>query len=126
VSKSIESLARRVENDPFFLASLLADYARSEAMDDPRLAAALGCRPEDLAAVRLCRAPRPDREGFRADIDHIAARFKLDPDRLTEAVRRGEAMRRLRSATPGAQGFLAAAREGVSQSEPPSPPGDEP
>jgi hypothetical protein len=112
VSKSLEALARRVENDPFFLAGLLADYAGSENLDDVGLAAALGCEPEALTAIRLCRAPRPDRDGFRQDVDQIAARFGLDADRLTAVVRRGEALRRLRSAAPSGHGFLAAARDG--------------
>jgi hypothetical protein len=112
VSKSLEALARRVESDPFFLAGLLAEYARSESLDDIGLAAILDCELEALTAIRLCRAPRPDRDGFRQDVDQIAARFGLDADRLTAVVRRGETLRRLRSAAPSGHGFLAAARDG--------------
>jgi hypothetical protein len=112
VSKSLEALARRVEKDPFFLAGLLADYAGSENLNDAGLAAALRCEPETLTAIRLCRAPRPDLAGFRQDVDEIAARFGLDADRLTAVVRRGETLRRLRSAAPSGHGFLAAARDG--------------
>jgi hypothetical protein len=125
VSKSLQALARRVESDPFFLAGLLAEFARGEGLDDVGLAAAVGCRPEDLTGVRLCRAPRPGPRGFREDVDHIAARFGLDPDRLAVAVRRGEAVRRLRSGAPGAGGFLTAARDGEAPSERPAAPEDE-
>jgi hypothetical protein len=120
VSKSLEALARRVEKDPLFLAGLLVEYAGSESLDDIGLAAALGCEPEALTAIRLCRAPRPDRAGFRQDVDEIAARFGLDADRLTAVVRRGETLRRLRSAAPSGHGFLAAARDGepTPESEP--------
>jgi hypothetical protein len=112
VSKSLEALARRVESDPFFLAGLLAEYARSESLDDIGLAAILDCELEALTAIRLCRAPRPDRDGFRQDVDQIAARFGLDADRLTAVVRLGESLRRLRSPAQGGHGFLAAARDG--------------
>jgi hypothetical protein len=94
--RSLNVLARRVECDPFFLAGLLADYAERENIDEAGLAAALGCNPEALTALRLCRAPRPDRVGFREDVDQIAAHFGLDADRLTAVVRgRSEALRRL-------------------------------
>ena len=78
--------------------------------------------------LRFACAGRPGRieHAFREDVDHIAARFGLDPDRLTGAVRRGESVRRLRSAAPGAHGFLAAARDGESQPELPPNPEDEP
>ena len=117
MNKSLNALARRVEGDPFFLAGLLADYADSESIDEAGLAAALGCDPEALTAIRLCRAPRPDRFGFREDVDQIAGRFGLDADRLAAVVRRGEAIRRLRPAAPGGHGFLAAARDGETPPE---------
>ena len=85
----LEDLARRVESDPFFLACVLNDYARSEKLDDAALAAALGCDSETLTMVRLCRAPEPDR--FREDIDQVVARFGVNRGVLEEAVRRGQA-----------------------------------
>src|SRR5205823_1792353 len=90
VSRALDALARQLEGDPYFLASPLARYAASVRLDDAGLAAALACRPEDLTALRLCRAPRPDVAGFRADVTCVAERFGLDADRLAEAVRLGQ------------------------------------
>ncbi len=124
MSDSLQRLARRVEADPLFLASLLAEYARAERLDDAQLAQALGCHPEDLTALRLCRAPRADPVGFREDVRLIAARFGLDEARLMQIVRQGQALTSLRQGAPAAPGFLMAARE--KPKEPPAAEGKDP
>jgi hypothetical protein len=123
VSEALDALARRAQGDPFFLASLLARYAQSEALDDHGLAAALGCPPERLSALRLCRAPRPDPAGFREDVAVIAAELGLDPDRLAEAVMRGRAIEEIGAAPAGGRGFLMAARDDEPPEESGPPPG---
>src|SRR5205814_4255383 len=110
MSTPLENFARRAGGGPFFLASLLAEYARSEQLDYAGLAAALGCRPGDLTGLRLCGAPDADPAGFRRDVAAIAAHFHLDPDRLAGVVRRGQALQRLREASGGSRGTLMAAR----------------
>jgi hypothetical protein len=115
----LEVLAARAEGEAFFLAPLLAAYARSEALDHAALAAALGCPPGELAMLRLCRAPRAEPQEFRDDITRIAERFGLDPDRLAAAVKRGRVVLRLRAAQSGAGGgFLMAARDPEPPEEP--------
>jgi len=114
MSDALHALARRAEGDRFFLASLLATYARSEGLDDAGLAAALGCSGEDLTMLRLCRAPRSDAHEFWHDVTRIAERFRLEPERLAEAVKRGLVLRRFQSAPP-AGGFLMAARDGEDE-----------
>lgn len=109
MSKALEWLSRRVEDDSSFLGSVLAEFATAEKLDDLRLVAALGCPPENLPLVRLCRTPRTDPAGFRADITEIAAAFAVDALRLASVVRRVRALRQFRG--PGAGGSLLAARE---------------
>ena len=77
------------------------------------LAAALGCRIEDLTPLRLCRIPRANPVDFRADIDAIAGRFGITPAKLADVVRQGQGMARLRAAAPATTeaGFLLAARD---------------
>jgi hypothetical protein len=53
----LEALAERASQDPFFLGSLLAAHQRRHGLDDGALAAALGCAPEVLVRLRLCRRP---------------------------------------------------------------------
>jgi hypothetical protein len=116
----LEALAARAEREPFFLASLLAAYARSEGLDDAGLAAALGCRTEDLVMVRLCRAPRTEPSEFWEDVECVAGRFGLDAERLAEAVKRGRVLERLRAAQTPEEGHLRAARD--REPEPPEEP----
>jgi hypothetical protein len=123
MSEALDHLAGRVKDDPFFLAHPLAEYARSAGLDDARLAAALGCRLEDLTALRLCRAPGGDPAQFRSDVGAIAGRFGLAPAKLAEAVRLGQGLARLRGPAPAAaeSGFMLAARD-----DEPKPPTEEP
>ena len=113
MSTSLVHLANRVAADPFFLAHPLAEFARSEALDDAALAARLGCAVVDLARLRLCRAPRLDAEAFREDITQIAQQFKLAEGSFTAAVRHGQGLIQMRDVQqPAAQpGFLLAARD---------------
>jgi hypothetical protein len=118
-------MAARVAADPFFLAHPLAEYARSERLDDPALAARLGCRAEGLTLVRLCRAPRPGPAEFRADIAAVATRFGLDAAKLAAAVRHGQGLATLRGTPRPASaelGTVIAARdaEPPPAQEPPS------
>jgi len=115
MSRPLERLARRVEGDPFFLATPLACFARGERLDDVALSARLGCEVSTLTRLRLCRAPDPRPPGFWQDTQAIAARFGLDADVLAEVVRYGQGLMRMRPAaeTPAeeAPGFLMAARD---------------
>jgi hypothetical protein len=111
MSKHLEHLAQRLEDDPFFLACPLKLYAKSEGLSKERLAAGLKCSEESLLSVQLCRAPSGEDESFQDDIERIAAKFSVDADALAEAVRRGQAIFHLAKA-PHATGTLLAARDG--------------
>jgi hypothetical protein len=115
----LELLAKRAEQEPYFLAAVLAAYAHSEGLNDAGLAAALGCLREELTMVRLCRAPRTEPPEFWADVTAVATRFGMDRQRLAEAVKRGRVVLRLRQAPAG--GFLAAARDHEPEPPPEAP-----
>lgn len=119
MADALAALAERAKGEPFFLASVLEAYARSEGLDDGGLAAALGCPVGELVMVRLCRTPRTDLDGFREDVTRVAERFGLDAERLAEAVKRGRVVSRLQ-ARPDAGGFLQAARD--HDADPPEAP----
>lgn len=110
MAHSLEALARRVQDDPDFLASALADYARSEGLDDAELAARLGCDVRQLSMLRLCRRPRPEPDRLQRDVARIAAAFTLDETALLEAVRRADALSALRTSNADA-GLLMVARD---------------
>jgi len=107
-------LAERAESRPFFLASLLADFARSENMNDEMLAAHLGCPLAELPKLKLCRAPRQEPADLREDIDRLVQAFRLDRDHLLEAVLRGRVAQELRQA----ETLLMAARDHDKETPP--------
>ena len=74
---NLTQLARRTDDDPFFLGSALAAYKRKMGLDDQGLAAVLGCPVETLPQLALCR--RPVSATFDQDVQTIATRFDIDP-----------------------------------------------
>jgi hypothetical protein len=112
MAEPLENLALRLENDPFFLGSILKLFARSAGLEEPHLAERLGCSLQTLVLVRLCRSPREEPGLFQKDIARIVAKYQLDADVLTDAVRRGQAILHLRARQTGAAGTLLAARDG--------------
>lgn len=114
-------LARRVDDDPFFVASALREYAASENLDEAALAARLGCSVETLARVALCRRPHPSPPRFREDLARIATRFGVKPDVLAEMLRRAAVLERARRGGAAEHGTLMAARDRESPAEPGSP-----
>ena len=110
MAKNLEHLAARVRNDPFFLACPLALFAKSEAMNVQQLAGWFHCSMETLTMIEICRAPDVESVSFVADLGRVAARFSIDPDRLVEAVRRGQAVFHM-TASGGSRRTLMAARD---------------
>ena len=121
----LAALARRVEENPDFLALTLADYARSEGFDDTALAARLDCDVRLLSKLRMCRRPRPGPELVQADVTRIASAFGIDRDILLEAVRRADALAALRDVVDES-GFLMAARDRAEDDTAQSDDGDAP
>ena len=102
----LSAMAHWAGDKPFFFAHLLAAYQAAEAADDAALAANLGCRLEDLPMIRLCRAPREDGPGLRADVAVLCERYGLDPGRIAAVIKRGRVALRWR--TPGGLRLMAA------------------
>jgi hypothetical protein len=113
MNESVARLASRAGVDPYFLAFALAEYAAAERLDEAALAHVLGTTPDVLPHVRLCRTPRTDADGFREDVDRIAAKFGLNRDVLAAAARHGQVVAAMRAAAadPTEAGYLLAARD---------------
>jgi hypothetical protein len=108
MTERLDAFARRLRDDPTFLASAMQAYASSEGLDGAGLAAFIGCRPQQLGRLGLCRRPAGDH--FRKDVSAIAQRFSLREEALVEVVRRAEVLEALRGATQSEE-ILAAARD---------------
>lgn len=80
--------AARLEGDPFFMASALADYRTELRLNDQQLAKALDCNVEALTSLAFCRTPRFDDEKlFLSDIQAIAKYVGCDWKELARVVR---------------------------------------
>jgi hypothetical protein len=122
VNPYLTHLAQRVANAPDFLAYALAEYARSERLEDAGLAARLGCPAETLTHLRLCRMPRPQAPLFWQDVEQITQRFPVNAEVLAEVARRGQSLFHLRAAVGGQKddpNFLLAARDDSQEPDPP-------
>ncbi|MDQ2745352.1 MAG: hypothetical protein M3Z66_24055 [Chloroflexota bacterium] len=104
----IERMAQRATDDPFYVASAMAEYARSEGIPWRQVASLLGCSEEQLSQVALCRRPYGD--AIWNDLVRIAGRFALDAEALATMVRRADALTSLRGGA-GTTTMLQAARD---------------
>ena len=121
MSEAIAALARRLRGDPFFLASALEEYARSEQLTWGALSDVLRCPEETLAPLALCRRPRSDDASFWDDTTRIAERFEVSAGTLGDILRRADALDAWRGGTEDAA-WLQAARDrdtGRPEEEPP-------
>ena len=101
---------------PFFLASALKAYRFFNSLDDAALTAHLGCSPEDLPRLALCRRPGLDPTVFRKEVEQIAAYASVTAERLAELLREVESLGALQAAersgaTTSGRGLLMAARD---------------
>jgi hypothetical protein len=81
----LSSLARQAEQRAGFLAAVLAAYMTREQINDQALAARLGCSPDTLPRLRLCRVPRAAH--FDDDIARIAAYTEITVEILARVLR---------------------------------------
>lgn len=106
MSTRLEIMARRVAEDPSYLAHVLARYADDAALSEEGLRAELLCSPDDFTRLRLCRRPRP--EQFAADVDLIAERCHADADVLLLIIRHVDSLEAIGGS---GRGTLLAARD---------------
>lgn len=110
--ESLKRAAQIAQGDPFYLAGLMEVYQHMEGMDSSSLARYLGCLPDTLPRVALCRRPDPSPRRFRADVEAIARRFGLKADHLANLVRVTDAFRHFSTSQGAAPlGNLMAARD---------------
>ena len=111
---SLQHAARRAAHHPFFLAGVLLAYQEAHKMNDHALASFLGCAPDDLPRLALCRRPRAAPPEFRADLAHLAARFHLRAEQLANLLREVDALQSIQrqaAQAHGTQRILRAARD---------------
>lgn len=115
-SDLIALAANRASSRPFYLGSAFADFQQMRHMSDAELADYVGCQPDKLRALRLCRRPDVDSARFRPDVRSISDRFDIDPLPLIQLLREvafRDASRLI--VREQSAGFLIAARDKPKQ-----------
>jgi hypothetical protein len=110
--------AERAAQRPFFIGRDLAEFRALRGFSEIELAAWLGCAPERLPELALCRRPVLRGPGFRHGVQKIADHIGIRPERLAELLREVDAADALRrpdipSPTPHSHGMLLAARDRI-------------
>lgn len=80
-------ISRLASDDPFYLGWHLARYSEMRGMNLAEVGKELGCLPETVNSISLCRAPRSEPPQFRKDIESVAYRFQVKANRLMRIVR---------------------------------------
>ena len=115
----LRQAAVRAGRRAFFVAGDLLTYQRLQGIGDDELAAFLGCPPDALPGLALCRKPDTRGADFRAEVEAIAAYAGVNRIRLAELFCEVAAVTALRRANPDpGAGFLLAARDHPGEGEP--------
>jgi len=83
-------LANRVSQNVWFLGSALEDYKVVHRFDNRKLAWMLGCKPDALIRLALCRRPDSESDGFLKAVIQIAEHVSCNANRLMEVLRDAE------------------------------------
>jgi hypothetical protein len=113
--------AQRSEGETWMLGHVFSRYRELEGLTHETLLAELGCSPEVLQWLSLCR--RPEGERFAEHVLTIAKRFGVDPRRLATVIRHVEVMDALAPQQDGGGAarrgsLLLAARDRPKDEEP--------
>lgn len=128
--KPLAGLASRLQNDPAFMAHVLAAYQKQERLSDEALAAQLKSTPAMVVRLALCKRPEASSPKFADQVRQIATYTGLDAAQLAPIIRQVDSLARLsdqpnatQSEATGAKverlyrGLLAAARDRTEAAE---------
>lgn len=114
-SSLLQYAARRAAQDRFFFSEYLIEFRIARGIAEDELAQLLGCSPDILPKLSLCRRPDSESPRFRTDVERIAVSFNIQPRCLLQIIREVETLRALVKASPMKQqvpeGLLATARD---------------
>ena len=83
-------ISRLASQNPFYLGWHLARYSEYRGVSMEELSNQLGCLPQAIVSMSLCRAPREDAPHFQNDIERVAERFQARAYELMRIVRHSQ------------------------------------
>jgi len=87
VGKYLAGLARRLKDNPGFMAYVLSVYQTQERLDDTALAEHLGTTVDLLSRLALCKRPSTASDRFADQVRQIAAYISTDPATVANIIR---------------------------------------
>ncbi len=116
----LEAAALRSEEEDWTLGQVFGKYRKLEERSAEELAAELGCTPEVLRWLSLCR--RPEGDQLTEQVREIVERFAVDAHRLITVLRRVDVLDALSIRPAGEAGndegsLVLAARDRSSDDE---------
>jgi hypothetical protein len=127
----MSALARRLRNDPRYIAYALAAYQSQEKLTDEELGLELGMLPLLVIRLSLCKRPDPMSPDFADQVREIADFTVMDEEKLAHVLRQVDAVEKLAGRATSLSvpeeesrhplaGLLAAARDRDGDEEPDS------
>ncbi|HEX5754526.1 MAG TPA: hypothetical protein VFZ09_50550 [Archangium sp.] len=111
--------ARSSGQHDWTLGYVFEQYRKYENKSAEALAEELGCSPDTLAWLSLCR--RPSEEHFAEHLEEIGKRFEVEPHRLAAVIRHVEFLdvlpERRDAEEEGEESFLLAARDHTDEDD---------
>jgi hypothetical protein len=116
----VRRAAERAASRSFYLAPVLERYRLETDQDEDQLVAMLGCARDALPKLALCRAPEAASEGFRQEVEAIAALAGARASALAQILRFVSSLSALRESLreTGEPGGLLAARDRDGETPP--------
>lgn len=128
----MQRIAKRLQQDQRFMASVLSTYQLQEHLTDENLANSLNITQVNIARLALCKRPDTLSSAFADEVRQIANYVQIDPGVLANLVRQVDNLREFgkrpfsnnvseANVSPStlSQGLLAAARDRSEEEQPP-------
>jgi hypothetical protein len=94
-SRYLAGLARRLKDNPDFMAYVLSVYQTQERLDDTALAERLGTSLDMLSRLALCKRPSTKPEQFADQVRQITVYVGIDSGVLANVIRQVDSLEAL-------------------------------
>ena len=88
----LQAIARKLRDDPEYMAWILAAYQKLENLTDTQLRNKLGTNEHMLARLSLCKRPLPNSPDFQVQINQIVEYSNIDKLTLVNIIRLVDAL----------------------------------
>jgi hypothetical protein len=95
VTEQLAGLAHRLQDNPDFMAYVLAIYKKQERLSEGTLTEHLSTTPAKLTRLALCRRPDSNSHKFADQVRQIAAYTGIDAAQVANIIRQVDSLKKL-------------------------------